>query len=502
MPERLRWESYAVASRVEHFAWWCETFLVQSIDQFADKPLILEAWQLEFFGEALSVADVEGEEATFSSLALIASRKQGKTTMLAAYALYRFFNDQTQPEILLAAASDKQAGRLFDACVSFIRKSVELSELVQLREYIGEIARSDGGGKIMRMANSGDNLAGFNPSLVIADELASWSKPSQRKAWAQLTTAGGARKNTQVFTITTAGAAEDRESGILGRMIDANESVGDVEKMPGLTISRNHAARTLIYNYSAPTKDPHDTAAMKLANPASWITEEFLARQAANPELSSAEVLQLHGCVWVAGANVWIQPEWWQAAIERGVRIPDGARVSLGIDIGLVNDASAVVVAWKRPEDSRIVLEARIWTPKPGQNVRLADVDEFVIECNERFNVSGAFFDPRFYVASSERLDEEHGVPMVVMQQNSSVMSDAYQSFFTLASSNGLVWAGEDAEFAAHVLGAQAEQTDRGFKVSKMRQRQRIDALVASVMAAYGCVLQSDESPIPQFFVV
>jgi phage terminase large subunit-like protein len=497
----MRWEAYATGSRVEHFAWWCETFLIQSIDQFAGKPLILEPWQLEFMGEALSTEDADGAAPTWSSVVMIAPRKSGKTSMLAAYALYRFFNDETQPEILLAAASDKQAGRLFDACAQFIRRSPELSELVSLREYVGQIARADGGGKIVRMANSGDNLAGYNPSLVVADELASWTKPSQRKAWAQLTTAGGARINTQVFSITTAGAAEDRESGILGRLLDGNEAIGELQKSPGLTISRNFEARTLVYNYSAPTEDPHDTASMKLANPASWITEEFLARQAANPELSKAEVLQLHGCVWVAGASVWIEPSWWNAAIDREARIPDGAKVTLGIDIGLVNDASAVVTAYRRPEDSKIVVEARIWTPKPTENVRLSDVDDFIIKANEKYQISGAFFDPRFYVASSERLDSEYGIPMVVMQQNSSVMADAYQAFYTMVQSGDVVWNGKDSEYAAHVLSAQAELGDRGWKLSKIRQRQRIDALVASVMAVYGCVLQSDSHPAPQFFV-
>jgi phage terminase large subunit-like protein len=178
----MRWEGYAIGSRVEHFAWWCENYLVQSIDQFAGLPLILEPWQLEFMGESLATDDPDGLVPAWASIVMICSRKNGKTSMLAAYALYRFFNDQTSPEILLAAASDKQAGRLFDACVAFIRKNPELMEMVQLREYVGEIARADGGGKIVRMANSGDNLAGWNPSLVIADELASWTKPSQRKA--------------------------------------------------------------------------------------------------------------------------------------------------------------------------------------------------------------------------------------------------------------------------------------------------------------------------------
>ena len=51
---------------------------------------------------------------------------------------------------------------------------------------------------------------------------------------------------TQTFTITTAGDANERDESILGRMVNRNEAVGDVEKTPGLTISRNHDAATLI----------------------------------------------------------------------------------------------------------------------------------------------------------------------------------------------------------------------------------------------------------------
>ena len=36
--------------------------------------------------------------------------------------------------------------------------------------------------------------------------------------------------------------------------------------------------------------------ALKLANPASWISTDYLHRQAENPELTDAQVLQLHGC--------------------------------------------------------------------------------------------------------------------------------------------------------------------------------------------------------------
>ncbi len=61
----MRWEEYAIGSRVEHFAWWCETYLEQSIDQFAGLPLTLEPFQLEIMGEALATNDETGVSPTF-----------------------------------------------------------------------------------------------------------------------------------------------------------------------------------------------------------------------------------------------------------------------------------------------------------------------------------------------------------------------------------------------------------------------------------------------------
>jgi len=103
------------------------------------------------------------------------------------------------PEILLAAASDKQAGRLFEAVVAMVRRSPWLNESLTIRAYVGEIERKDGEGKILRMSSSPERLHGYNPSLVICDELAQWTTPTLRKAWAALTTGGGARTAAQTF---------------------------------------------------------------------------------------------------------------------------------------------------------------------------------------------------------------------------------------------------------------------------------------------------------------
>jgi phage terminase large subunit-like protein len=176
------------------------------------------------------------------------------------------------------------------------------------------------------MANDPATLHGYNASVVVADELHACTKPSRRRAWAALTSSGGARElRRQVFTISTAGEAHERETSIRGRLVDGNETGGSVETRPGLTVSRNHPARVLVFNYSAPTRDPHDVAKMKLANPASWITRDYLKRQASNPELAAGEVLQLHGCVWATSVGAWISADAWQACESRDLVRDDGA---------------------------------------------------------------------------------------------------------------------------------------------------------------------------------
>jgi hypothetical protein len=322
------WRTYAAGSEVDHFAKFCREHLIQSEDRWEGKPLVLEPWQRRMMGEALAF-DSDGWP-TWRSVVIIAPRKNGKTAALAALSLYRLLTSPGRPEILLAAPSDRVAGRLFDAVARFVRRSEELSRLVRVRDHAGEIVREDGMGVIYRLSSDPQRLYGYNPTHVVCDELAQWGTPNLRRAYAALTSGGGARSAPQVFTITTAGEAAQRHDSILGRILDAAHDSEDVDREPGLSVCRLWEARTLAWAYEAPTIDPHDVQAMKLANPASWITEAFLRRQASDPELTDAEVLQLHGCVWAASESTWV------------ARIP-------GPHVSTMVETSRTVNAWCSP---------------------------------------------------------------------------------------------------------------------------------------------------------
>lgn len=499
------WARYAPGgSRVDHFAWWTAEHCVQSVDQFAGMPLVLEPWQLEFMGEALAV-DVDGFP-FWRVVVFVVPRKQGKTTMSSAYALYHVDTEQNRPRVQLAASSEDQASELFDNAVAFIRDSSYLTQLFHIRDYIGEIARVDGRGMIERMTAEWRRAHGPNPSRVIPDELHTWTTRSHRRFWAGLITGDAARRDFQVFGITTAGEAAERETSILGQLIDRNENdPGNevVRPRPGLTISRNWKARVLIYNYSAPTgrhKTPRelrmDAKTIKLANPASWVTVPFLEAKAADPALSDAEFLQLHACVWAEGDDVYIRRDDWAELADPAAKNPfdlieEGRIVALGADGSRSHDTT--VVAWASPaDDGRVDVDARVFSVRrdaphhelhEGGRIDYERVEDFMLERFDDYRVEEAAYDPRYLERSADiltaRLDDD---VLAAVEPSSRHMRDALSAFHR-GVIDGRARHRGDPVLAAHIAACKGALDEKGWIVRKRDHARPIDAVIAMALA-------------------
>ena len=470
-------------TRGEAFARFCSTCLVHSADEFAGRKFELEPWQGSMMGEALAL-DAQ-RRPRWQSVVIVLSRKNGKTTLLAGYALFRLLFDHDLPEILLAAASDRQAGRLFNAAGLFVARSPWLSEQLVVKDYAAEITRRDRAGSILRMSADPRTLHGYNPSLVVCDELAQWTTPSLRRAWAALTTGGGARHRAQTFSISVAGEASSRSTGILGRLLDSNERDGEVERPhEGLTISRNGDARTLIYNYAAPTTNPRETAKIKLANPASWIDEAYLARQAVNPELTTAEFLQLHAGVWAEAETRFVQAVDWHACRVDDAIVP-GDEITLGFDGGRTDD-STVLVGCRL--DDGLLQPLGAWERPPGAErwqVPLREVDAAVADAHERYVVRRGYYDPPLWQSEIDGWAYEFGETVVVrFDTRSGKMPAAVERFETDVAAR-LVLQGGQRLLTAHVLNAHRHAARQGYVLAKSSpwSQDKIDGAVAAVLA-------------------
>lgn len=488
-------------SDLEDFRSFCAEYLIQSKDRWAGKPLILEPFQCELMAEALAF-DAESGRPLWDSVVICMPRKNGKTELLAAYALFRLLTDVGLPEIILAASSDKQAGRLFEAASLYIRQNPVLDGLVRVRDHAGELKREDGQGVIYRMSSDPRRLHGYNPTLVVLDELAQWTTPELVRAHAALTSASGARSAPQVFSISTAGEARDREDSILGRILDGARRSGATEDQPGRMVARLEQSRMLVWNFEAPTKDPHDIAAMKLANPAPWITEEFLAKQAENPELTDAQVLQLHGGVWAAGDESWLPAGAWRACEASDVMVEDGARVVLGFDGSYKRDSTAlvgvtvgtekphvfVVDCWERPEGAR-----------DGWRVPRGEVEAAVEEAMRRFDVQVLVCDPPGWHREIEEWGERYGSVVTLMfPTNHRALMDAACSKFYSAVVEGRVTHDGDRRLARHLANAIVKISRDGKYITKDHpdSPRKIDLAVAAVVAHDQATVRRYDGPL------
>lgn len=491
---------YAAGSEVDHFAKFARDHLVQSTDRWNGKPLKLYSAQRGFFAEALAFDD-HGLP-VWQSVVQVVPRKNGKTTAQAGYALYRLVTDEGSPEILLAAASDRQAGRLFDACAAFVRRSPTLSKLLRVRDYVGEIVREDGRGRILRMSSDPARLYGYNPTLVVCDEVAQWTTPSLERAYAALTSGGGARSAPQTFTISTAGDWRNRHSSILGRLLDAAEAAEDTLREPGLLVARMPEARTLAWLYEAPTSDPRDTKAMKLANPAPWVTEDYLGRQAANPELSDAAVLQLHGCVWAEGDDAWLPRGVWNTLVDPDRTVEVGERVVLGFDGSYRRDATALVGCTL---DGHLFV-VQVWERPPGApddwTVPRHEVDAKLAEAMETWDVLELAADPPGWHAEIDEWDQTYDSIVLLFETNQPrTMAPACDRFRSSVLEGELNHDG-DPVLAHHLANCVVRESSSGTVLAKPDPTRKIDAAVAAVVAFERAMWHAQPQDIPWVEVI
>jgi len=320
---------------------------------------------------------------------------------------------------------------------------------------------------------------------VICDELAWWTTPNLKRAYAALTSGGGARSAPQVYTITTAGEAAQRHDSILGRILDAAFESDDVEREAALTICRMREARTLVWAYEAKTRDAHDTKALKRANPASWISQAYLRRQAEDPELTDAQVLQLHGCVWAASETTWLAPEEWAARANRDRRLEQGERLVLGFDGSYRRDATALVACtldgfvsplevWERPERA-----------PADWKVPRDEVEDAIADAMERFDVVELACDPPGWHSEIEGWRETYGNVVLDFPTNKRRRMATACNRFRAAVLEGDLTHDGSAVLARHVGHTVAKDTPYGQIITKDANSspRKIDAAVAAVVA-------------------
>ncbi len=453
--------------------------------------------------ESVPVRCIEVDSPSHLYLAGEAMVPTHNSTLAAALGLYFLTAaGENGPEVYCAAAARHQAAIVFGQARDFVNASADLRGLARPRQY--HIDGLVSGGKFVVLASDAQKEHGLNPSATIIDEL---HAHENGELYTALTTAGGARPEPITVTITTAGFDEET---VLGRIYTRAMALPGLERRPHLTIARDRANGFLMYWYGVqPGEDAESPEAWAGANPAPWITSEYLRRQRDKPTMRREDFDRLHLNVWTSGEQEWLPKGAWEACEDRSVHLDRKLPVGVGIDKGQTHDTAAVVVAQK--QDERVVVRARVWAnPYPATHtlhdaweVSSEEIREHLRELASLYpapmtvddygrTVPGPSFayDPWHFSESAEILQGER-MAMTKFPQTHQFMGPASTSTFELIKGKRLVHDG-DPVLSAHVRNATAELTPRGWKVSKPKKSttKKNDAAVALTMAVSQAILE------------
>lgn len=465
-------------ARVGKFA---REWIVQTKGRWAGKPMQPEKWEQDFFDELFLVYD-DGSRVYHEAL-LGVSRKNGKSTMASVLGLHGLLSaDYPSPEVYAAAASRDQARIVFDQAVQFIRASPRLSDWLKPTRNVITCKANNG---IFRVLSSDAPLQyGLNPYLVIIDEL--WAHPSPELYYA-LTTGQLAQVSPLIVSITTAGYDRDSICYQLYRRGKAIQEEGGIAQM-------RREGFLFKWFESPPELDWHDPEAWQLANPASWIRQADLERESLR--LPESVFRRLHLNQWTETETAWISPHEWDNC--RGeVRLdPNKPIIAMGVDVGIKRDSAAVT--WGQWHGEQLHIGAEIMKPEEEhERFGVADIRARVAGRARAHSagVTEIAYDPWNFRESAEILAEE-GLPMVEFPQNAARMAPASELLYELISGKRIVHDG-NLTLRDQVLAAVIAPTDRGgWRISKRKSLERIDAAVSLAMMADRAVTLRNVKPI------
>lgn len=165
--------------------------------------LLLETWQKAFISLIFGIVDETGYR-QFREVVLVIGRKQGKSLLASSIMAYmNYLDGEYGPETYCLAPKVEQSQIVFSAFWSMTQMEDELKAKIKSKKdglYIEE-----NNAVIKKIAFSAKKSDGFNPHLVVCDEIAAWRGDLGLKQYEVMKSALGARKQPILLSITTSG---------------------------------------------------------------------------------------------------------------------------------------------------------------------------------------------------------------------------------------------------------------------------------------------------------
>jgi len=419
-------------------------------------PVRLRPWQRDIVRGVLAPGVRQG--------LLSLPRGNGKTTLAACLALYGLFADGEEgAQVLTVASDERQARHVFNAARRMIELNPALAEQVQVFQDRIYVPHTDS--TLAPLPAEPAALQGFDPSLVIIDELHVVTEAT----FDAMALAAGKRDTSLTLAIST---PADTGESVMWRLVD---------------YAREHPEDADFYfrEFAAPPGCAlDDEDAWHEANPA---LSDFLAVDALRATLKTtreAPFRRYRLGQWVGQLDAWLEWGTWDALGDPSRSVADGDRVVLAFDGSASGDSTALVGCTVEADPHVFVVEVWENPGDPRWRVPRGDVDAAVDAAFARWDVAELACDPWGWRSEIETWAARHG-PVVEWPTNVvGRMAPATDRVYQLVTSGRLTHDG-NPRLAVHVANAVAKSTPLGDVVTKDKRgsARKIDAAVAMILA-------------------
>ena len=480
--------------------------------KWAGTPFWLLPWQEQLIRDIFGIVKPDGNR-QFRTAFVEICKKVGKSELAAAIALYLLYADnEPSAEVYGAAADRQQASIVFDVAKQMVEMSPALMKRSKLMGATKRIVNYGNAGYYQVLSAEVGGKHGFSVSGLVFDEI--HTQPNRQLYDVLTKGSSDARQNPLHFIITTAG--NDRHS------IAYELHTKAVDILEGRRVDPTFYP--VVYGLKD-DEDWEDEANWYKVNPSLGYTVDVerlrdAYREAKQNPADEITFKWLRCNMWVSSTVAWIP----DAIYMRGNEPIDMASLEgrdcyAGLDLSSTGDITALVLIFPpRDEDEKFVLLPYFWIPEEtipkrvkansvpydiwekqgyimsteGNVIHYDFIEKFIMDLSEKYHILEIAVD-RWNATHVIQNLEDNGLTMVPFGQGFASMSTPTKEFYRLLMEGKIVHAGHPV--LRWMAGNVVIETDaaENIKVTKAKSKEKIDGIVASIMALDRCLRNQGE---------
>lgn len=542
-----KWHYEFSTQRAEHVCRFIE-LLPHIKGRWAGQLLALRPWQIFILTTVFGWLVKGTLYRRFRTVYIEVPRKNAKSTLSSAVALYMLTADREPgAEIYSAATTRDQARIIFNDAKQMALRTPELRRRFGVRPYVHSISSSfaedrvDGSGRteynglFVPLSAEGSNLDGLNVHFGAVDELHAHKK---RAVWDVLETATGSRAQSILWAITTAGVDtsgicyEQRSyvARLLNSVLRRHDGLGYPIKG---TFAEDETYFGIVYTIDD-TDDWTNAACWAKANPnlgVSIYPDDIrrLADKAIKIASARSTFLTKRLNVWVNAAQAWMDMRKWDAGADPALAIEQflGRETTISLDLASKRDIADKVRIFDReiegkkhyyafathylPDEAcsdEVNAQYPGWkrdgwlTTTPGNVTDYDAIERDIEQDMAQFQVREIPFDPWQATQLSTHMLEK-GAPMIELRQMVQTLSEPMKEFEALVMAGRFHHNGDPV--LTWMVGNVVARRDAKDNIypRKESEDKKIDGAVAIIMALARIIAaQPKQDPPKEVMVV